>query len=68
MQKYHNLEKAKNIKKTLKLKCYYLWTRKGGSKITDLWEIADDHKHITVLNAEKKKSLVKIQPKIIEDM
>ena len=67
MQKYRNLEKAKNIKKTLKLKYCYLWTRKGGSKITDLWEIVDDHKHITVLNAEKKKSLVKIQSKISED-
>ena len=32
----------------------HLWTREDGSKITDPWEIVDDHKDHTCDNVEKK--------------
>ena len=43
------------MKKILELKCWPLWIRKDGSKITDPWEIVDDHKLHNCAKGRKEK-------------
>ena len=39
-----NFEKSSEQKRARELKYQHLWTREDGSKITDPWEVVDDHK------------------------
>ena len=39
----------------MEVKCQPLWIRKDGSKITDPWEIADDHKLHNCAKCRKEK-------------
>ena len=52
-----NSKKYEEKKKALELAYQHLWIREDGSKITDPWEIADDHKHHTCDKCRKEKSV-----------
>ena len=41
--------------KTLEFTYHHLWIRKYGSKITDLWQILDDHKRHNCAKCKKEK-------------
>ena len=52
-----NSKKYEEKKRSLKLAYQHLWIRENGSKITDPWEIADDHKHHACDKCGKEKSV-----------
>ena len=52
--KESNLKKYEEKRRALETTNQHLWAREDGSKLTDKWEIVDDHKVIPVINAEKK--------------
>ena len=50
-----NLKKYQEKKRALELEYQHLWIREDGSKITDPWEIVDDHKNHTCDVCRKEK-------------
>ena len=52
-----NSKKCEEKKKALELAYQHLWIREDGSKITDPWEIVDDHKDHTCDKCRKGKSV-----------
>ena len=52
-----SLKKYEEKKKALELEYQHLWIREDGSKITDPWEIVDDHKDHTCDKCRKEKSV-----------
>ena len=52
-----NLEMYEDKKKTLELTYQHLWIRKDGSKVTDPWEIVDDHKRHNCTKCKKEKAV-----------
>ena len=50
-----NLKKYQEKKRALELEYQHLWIREDGSKITDPWEIVDDHKDHTCDVYRKEK-------------
>ena len=53
-----NSKKYEEKKKALELEYQHLWIREDGSKITDPWEIVDNHKNHTC-DVCRKEKLVK---------
>ena len=67
-----NLKKIEEKRRALELTHQHLWIREDGNKITDPWEIVDDHKDHTYDKCRKKKISericdiwLKTQPKIV---
>ena len=52
-----NLKKSDEKKRALESTYQHLWTRAEGSKITDPWEIVDDHKDHTCDKCRKEQSM-----------
>ena len=52
-----NSKKYEEKRKALVSAYQYLWIREDGSKITDPWEVADDHMHHTCDKYRKEKSV-----------
>ena len=52
-----NSKKYEEKKKALELEYQHLWIREDGSKITDQWEVDDDHKDHTCDICTKEKSV-----------
>ena len=52
-----SLKKYEEKKKALELEYQHLWIREDGSKITDPWEIVDDHKDHTCDVCTKEQSM-----------
>ena len=54
-----NSTKSEEKSNVLESTYQHLWIRKDGSKITDPWEVVDDHKHYTCNKCGKVKSVKK---------
>ena len=52
-----NSKKSDEKKKALELEYQHLWIRKDCTKITDPWEIVDDHNDRTCDKCRKEKSV-----------
>ena len=52
-----NSKKYEEKKRALESTYQHLWIREDGSKITDPWEIVDDHKRHTYDECRKEKSM-----------
>ena len=52
-----NLKKIEEKRRALELTHQHLWIREDGNKITDPWEIVDDHKDHTCDKCRKEKSV-----------
>ena len=52
-----NSKKSEEKRRSLELAYQHLWIREDGSKITDPWEIVDDHKDHTCDKCRKEKSV-----------
>ena len=52
-----NSKKSEEKGRALELEYQHLWIREDGSKITDPWEIVDDHKDHTCDICRKEKSV-----------
>ena len=52
-----NSKKSEEKRKALELTYQHLWIGEDGSKITDPWEVVDDHKRHTCNKCKKEKSV-----------
>ena len=52
-----NLKKSEEKRRALESTHQHLWIREDGSKITDLWDIVDDHKDHACDKCRKEKSV-----------
>ena len=52
-----NSKKSEGKRKALESTYQHLWIREDGSKITDPWEVVDDHKRHTCDKCRKEKSV-----------
>ena len=55
--KESNLTKYEEKRRVLESTYQHLWAREDGSKLTDPWEIVDDHKDHTCDKCRKEKSV-----------
>ena len=55
--KESNLKKYEEKRRALETTNQHLWAREDGSKLTDKWEIVDDHKDHTCDKCRKEKSV-----------
>ena len=52
-----NSKKIEEKRRALELEYQHLWIREDGTKVTDPWEIVDDHKDHTCNACRKEKSV-----------